>query len=40
MMDNKKSKSTRDNFGKFINELQPKTKTFFKKAWKDPNKII
>ena len=29
-----------DNFGKFIYQFQPKSKTFIKETWKDLNKII
>ena len=34
-----RSKSSRDNFGKFIYQFQTKTKTY-QKTWKDLNKII
>ena len=40
MMAPERSESVRDNFGKFIHQFQPDTKTLFKETWKDPNKII
>ena len=38
MMTYKRFKSAWDNFGKFLYQLQPKTKA--KETWKDPLKII
>ena len=40
MMANEKSESCRDNFGKFIYQLQPKTKYICQETLKDPNKTI
>ena len=40
MMVYERSKSAADNFGKFIYQLKPETKTITRKTWKDLYKII
>ena len=39
MMAYGRSESARDNFGKFLHQFQPETKTY-QETWKDLNKII